>query len=170
MSVDDRKSFPALWTQVHAVVAAYISSSIGNQADADDLLQETAITADRRFADFDQSRDFAAWCIGIARNLLRNHCRKAHRRPQVLDDDVLAYLADAAEQENASLKRYAARLEHCLSRLNERARRLIHRFYHDDIPQEQLAFDEGMSHAGVRTAIHRTRLQLRQCIEGSSDE
>jgi RNA polymerase sigma-70 factor (ECF subfamily) len=48
---------------------------------ADDVVQETWLTAVRRIRRFEPERgSFAAWLHGIAANILRNHFRRGHRR------------------------------------------------------------------------------------------
>ena len=49
---------------------------------ADDIVQETWLTAVRRLGGFDPERaSFVTWLRGIAGNLARNHFRKEKRRP-----------------------------------------------------------------------------------------
>src|SRR2546421_10121193 len=48
---------------------------------ADEVVQETWLTAVRRIRDFDPARgNFASWLRGIAAHLLRNHFRREDRR------------------------------------------------------------------------------------------
>src|SRR5262249_27596758 len=55
---------------------------------ADEVVQETWMTAVRRVRDFDPARaSFAAWLAGIAANVLRNHLRRRKR-----DRDLLVRL------------------------------------------------------------------------------
>jgi RNA polymerase sigma-70 factor, ECF subfamily len=51
---------------------------------ADDVLQETWLTAVRRVRHFDPARAaFSGWLLGIAANVLRNHLRRQRRRGTV---------------------------------------------------------------------------------------
>lgn len=153
------------WTQAQPVVTAYLASCIPGPAEADDLLQDVALVAHRRWRDFDSQQDFLAWTLGIARNVLRNHRRAQQRSRLVHDDELLALMAETAHQEAAILKRYGVALRRCLERLNPRIRRLIRAHHLDNQPQMRLAEQEGMSHAAVRTALHRGRERLRSCLE-----
>ena len=65
------KRFEASRPRLHAVATRMLGSS----AEADDVVQETWLTAVRRIRAFDPERGpFAAWLRGIAANVLRNGC------------------------------------------------------------------------------------------------
>ena len=60
---------------------AYVCWRCGGLRDlADEVVQETWLTAVRRVRDFDPARaGFGAWLAGIAANVLRNHLRRRQR-------------------------------------------------------------------------------------------
>jgi RNA polymerase sigma-70 factor (ECF subfamily) len=53
---------------------------LGSQVDADDLTQETLLTAHQGFAEFRQQSSVRAWLLGIARNKCLQHLEKHRRR------------------------------------------------------------------------------------------
>jgi RNA polymerase sigma-70 factor (ECF subfamily) len=87
------------WRDLYAALAGRLHGWLEAQAmfdasiDADDLLNETWLTAARRIADFTGSRDdFAGWIFVIARNLTANVNRRGIRRattPTELDPEAL---------------------------------------------------------------------------------
>lgn len=52
-----------------------------SRADAEDLAQEALLVAWRERDRFDPARSLDAWLYGIARNVYRNHARRARRSP-----------------------------------------------------------------------------------------
>ena len=67
----------------------YLSALLGDAHLAEDLSQETLLTADRIFDRFEPGGNFAAWLRGIARNKIREHRRAVARRPLVVDSRVV---------------------------------------------------------------------------------
>lgn len=166
----DQVSFSSLWASSHKIVAIYVASFVQQVADIDDIMQETAIVAHRRFADFDHNKNFTAWTNGIARNVSRNYFRQMKRQHASLDNDVIEVLAETAVAESSLLNQYAARLQACMTRLSERAQRLIQQYYGGNVDQKTVAEQEGMSASAVRTGLHRAREHLKRCIEHGDND
>jgi len=70
-SVEFLRHHRALWLVALSVVA--------NTADADDVVQEAAIIALRKFDTFAAGTSFRAWMGEIVRNVARNRRRQVHR-------------------------------------------------------------------------------------------
>jgi RNA polymerase sigma-70 factor (ECF subfamily) len=70
----DERAWRALYDEAFAGLYAYVLWRCGGLRDrADEIVQETWLTAVRRIAAFDPGQGaFAAWLRGIAVNLLRN--------------------------------------------------------------------------------------------------
>jgi len=62
------------------------------ERDAEDLAQEVFVIAHRRASEFDPSRRPEPWLYGIAKNVMREHWRRASTRNEVLGPET-----DAAE-------------------------------------------------------------------------
>ena len=87
---------------------------------ADEMVQETWLTAVRRVRGFDPARgSFADWLRGIAANHVRNHFRKQDRRAARFQTAITTIAASAAEAE-LEQREQSARIAHALSRLPER--------------------------------------------------
>src|SRR5262245_47964504 len=78
----DERAWQAWYDEVYDPLAAYVRWRCGGLRDlADEILQETWLTAVRRLREFDPARGpFLAWLRGIAANLLRNELRRAGRQ------------------------------------------------------------------------------------------
>ena len=108
---------------------SYLAGQVYHIDDADDLAQETFITAYRKLSTFQRDSDFGAWLRGIARNLARMHFRSAGRRSRALDR-FRAEVAEIAGEEldAAASSRRSEDIEallRCVERLPERMRRAV---------------------------------------------
>src|SRR5436190_2659617 len=75
----DDRAWQTWYDATFAALDAYVLWRCAGLRDrADDVLQETWLTAVRRIRDFEPQRGpFLAWLRGIAANVLRNHLRRA---------------------------------------------------------------------------------------------
>jgi RNA polymerase sigma-70 factor (ECF subfamily) len=79
------------------VVFRYVYYRVGNKQQTEDFVSETFLRALRRIGSFTwQGKDFAAWLITIARNLIADHYKSARYRLEVTTADMLD--ADRVEQ------------------------------------------------------------------------
>ena len=79
---------------VQSQVFGYIATLLPMQADADDLFQQTSLVLWKKREQYDPSRNFISWALGIAHNEVRNFLRKRHRRGVCLSDALVERLAD----------------------------------------------------------------------------
>lgn len=133
-------------------------------AQVDDLTQETflALLA-ARFEDRGPSAT-RAYLRRVARNLLLKALRREHRRPPTFD------LREAEEvwiefEEADGGERYLAALRACLQRVSERARDVLGLRYRDGLDRRAIAERLGLSEAGVKSVLLRSKAKLRACIE-----
>ncbi|MFC6079585.1 sigma-70 family RNA polymerase sigma factor [Sphaerisporangium aureirubrum] len=86
----DADAFAALYDRYVDLVYRYVYFRVGCHALAEDLTSETFLRALRRMADFTwQGRDFAAWLVTIARNLVTDHYKSGRYRMEVSTAEVL---------------------------------------------------------------------------------
>jgi RNA polymerase sigma-70 factor (ECF subfamily) len=99
----DADAFAALYDRYVDLVYRYVYFRVGCHALAEDLTSETFLRALRRIADFTwQGRDFAAWLVTIARNLVADHYKSGRYRLEVPTAEVLDTPVDGAHiPENA---------------------------------------------------------------------
>ena len=55
------------WTAAQRAVAAFLRTLISDPNDCQDVLQQVAVVVVRKFHEFDRTRSFNAWTIGIAK-------------------------------------------------------------------------------------------------------
>ncbi|SNT56295.1 RNA polymerase sigma-70 factor, ECF subfamily [Actinacidiphila glaucinigra] len=70
----EREAFAALYDHYGDTVYRKVYYRVGGKATAEDLTSETFLCALRRIGTFTwQGRDFGAWLVTIARNLVSDH-------------------------------------------------------------------------------------------------
>jgi RNA polymerase sigma-70 factor (ECF subfamily) len=83
-------AFGALYDRYLELVYRYIYYRVGGVALAEDLASETFLRALRRIDSFSwQGRDFAAWLVTIARNLIADHYKSGRYRLEITTEDIL---------------------------------------------------------------------------------
>ncbi|WP_428847056.1 sigma-70 family RNA polymerase sigma factor [Rhizohabitans arisaemae] len=103
----DSEAFGVLYDRYLDLVYRYIYFRVGTHALAEDLTSETFLRALRRITDFTwQGKDFAAWLVTIARNLVTDHYKSGRYRLEICTAEVFDVpLDDQHIPENAVVDR-----------------------------------------------------------------
>jgi RNA polymerase sigma-70 factor (ECF subfamily) len=158
--------FAELLHEAHADIFSFIFAMVLNQADAEDLYQETAALLWEKFDEFEPDTDFRRWAIRVAHLKVLNFIRKNRRRKVLFGDDVLQTIAEAHERDAES--RNAARataLQMCMKKLPTADQRLIDSRYLGSSTVQEIAARDGRSVDAVYKAMSRIRQSLLACIE-----
>jgi RNA polymerase sigma-70 factor (ECF subfamily) len=149
------------------MLRGYLAGQLYNLAEADDLAQEVFIAAWRDLAGFRRGEDFGAWLRGIARNRLLAHFRSQQRRANAVER-FQAEVARIAEQELDAAARNDEsgrfdRLLHCISRLPEKLRRIVHAGL-DGARPAALAEELQTTVPAIYQLHYRANQLLRECM------
>jgi RNA polymerase sigma-70 factor, ECF subfamily len=94
----DSDAFGELYDRYVDVVYRYIYYRVSNAPLAEDLTSETFIRALRRISSYTwQGRDFGAWLVTIARNLIADHFKSGRYRLELATSDLVEAGADKSE-------------------------------------------------------------------------
>ncbi|MBX6765789.1 MAG: sigma-70 family RNA polymerase sigma factor [Actinomadura rubrobrunea] len=86
----DIDAFGTLYDHYVGLVYRYVYYRVGTHSLAEDLTSETFLRAMRRMADFTwQGKDFGAWLVTIARNLVADHFKSGRYRLEVCTAELL---------------------------------------------------------------------------------
>jgi RNA polymerase sigma-70 factor (ECF subfamily) len=84
------EAFGGLYDRYVDVVYRYIYYRVSNQALTEDMVSETFLRALRRITSFTwQGRDFGAWLVTIARNLIADHYKSSRYKLEVTTGEML---------------------------------------------------------------------------------
>ena len=95
----DAEAFGLLYDRYIDVVYRYVYYRVANSSLAEDLTSETFLRALRRISSYTwQGRDFGAWLVTIARNLIADHYKSGRYRMEVATSDLVEAGADRSEE------------------------------------------------------------------------
>jgi RNA polymerase sigma-70 factor (ECF subfamily) len=161
-------AFSELVRRHHAAVRAFLAVRLRGAAEADDLAQETFVTAWHHARSIDPERPLGPWLRALAFNHLRNHRRKHRAEPmgaaaelERMVDDRLA--ARGAPEPDAGRREALGR---CLERLDAPLREIVRLRYVDEMPLAELGRLLGLNHSTLTMRLHRIRERLKACLEG----
>lgn len=160
----ERAELAANWEHARTAVFAQLLAGIGSFHDAEDVLQEVAVSVAKSYSTYDAARPFVAWALGIARNHMLMHFRRNNRSRLVFSDQLMATIGQHLEtltEQPAEQRREA--LHDCINQLDERRRRLIEMRYSNGMSVTQIAESLGKSIAAVKGSLHRVRKVLERC-------
>ncbi|MBI5364569.1 MAG: sigma-70 family RNA polymerase sigma factor [Planctomycetes bacterium] len=165
--LDDARQelFTRLWTDAQPAVLGYIHAFVRDPVTARDLVQETALTLLRRFPEYDPSRPFLPWALGVAKWELASHRRDAARAVVVFDAELLDDLTAMWSEVAQGAGDRAVALQTCLDRLARRARTVLDLRYGEHLTSTEIAERLGSNAGAVRVLLQRIRDELRDCIE-----
>ena len=158
------KSFAKLWLQNQHAIGGFVCVHVPDHHLADDILQEVAELAAEKFDQYDPSRPFIGWLIGIARNRIAQAYREKGRRPVVYSSEVLDAIANAYTTQQPTDDDRLDGLRECMSKLSDRHRRVIELRYARQLTSEQIAAQVGCSPRAVTSMLQRIRTALRDCV------
>lgn len=145
-------------------IYAYISVLVADRADAEDIFQETLSIMWGKFDTFQLDRDFGAWGIGIAYNLIRNYRRKQSRSHLYFEEDIEKLLEPEARQSLTGLDRRIEALQKCLTYLNQMDRKIIQLRYEEEISVETIARKVGKTIKSIYVKLSRANSLLLSCV------
>jgi RNA polymerase sigma-70 factor (ECF subfamily) len=155
-------TFEDLLERHQAEIYRFLNQLTRNQADADDLYQETLMKAFRAFCRLDGDANHRAWLYKIATNTFLSDRRK-RGRVDLLDEQAAVSIPAASTDHAASLDARALldEVEILVSSLPPKQRiALILRKYHE-LGYREIAENLKCSEAAARANVHEALRKLR---------
>lgn len=147
---------------------AFVHSRIHHSEDAEDVAQETFISAFKSLPDFETGRDFGAWLNGIARHRILEHLRARGRRMGAMErfqSEVTGRVeSELSACQTAQTDDRLERLLECIERLPARLKQVV-RAHLSSVKIPRLAEQLGISPGAIYTLQWRANRLLRECME-----
>jgi RNA polymerase sigma-70 factor (ECF subfamily) len=158
----DEAAWRAWYEASFAGLYAYVVWRLGGENElADEIVQETWLTAVRRIRTFDPARaSFAVWIRGIAANTLRNHWRKRKATPTA--SAKLQEAAGASADLGALKLEQAQSVAFALAQLPDNYEAVLRAKYLEQKPVAQIADEWGASAKMIESLLTRARKAFRQ--------
>lgn len=148
-------------------IFAFIRSLVFSRADADDVLQETALVLWEKFDQFEPGTRFDRWAFRIAHFQVMYHRQKKARDRLRFSDALVEQLGADMMAESQQLEASQAALAHCLETLPAPDHQLIRERYRGETTNRDLARESGRSESAISRALNRIYMKLLLCIEGT---
>jgi RNA polymerase sigma-70 factor, ECF subfamily len=157
----DRVAFGRLYGQYCDTVYRYLYYRVGSKATAEDLTSETFLRALRRIGTFTwRGRDFGAWLVTIARNLVADHFKSSRFRLEVTTGEFPEAGEAGRSPEDWVLESLSNEaLLAALQRLPNRMRQVTLQ-WSTGVPVDSIARSMGITASTVRVHLHQARLRL----------
>jgi RNA polymerase sigma-70 factor (ECF subfamily) len=173
---------PDGWVDAHGDhLFRFAMHRVGSAAIAEELVQETLLSALQHVDSFDGRSRLRTWLVSILRHKIADHFRRAGRERESASLDALGgeelfttggkwtaaprrFRWPGSGEERADLLRA---LTSCLEKLPGHTAEMFILHEQRRVPPEQLAASVGISTGSLAARMYRARLQLRSCLETS---
>jgi RNA polymerase sigma-70 factor, ECF subfamily len=146
-------------------VFGYILGLVRNTSDAQDILQQTAVTAWRKFDEFDPNTEFLRWAVTIARYETLNFIKYRRRSRLYFDQQLMEQLGeDACDVPSDESDNRLKALGECLKKLPATDSKLIECRYTHGLSSLQIAELLERSQPSICNSLRRIRENLMRCI------
>ena len=163
-----QQRFLSLFLRSEREIFRYVAVLVPNVADAEDIVQQTAIALWEKFDAYDPSRPFTPWACRFALNKARQWIERRQRWQALLEGGLAEELAQRREELRPELEVRLKHLEGCLNKLPGEQRSLVEGYYYRRDSVEKLAETSSRTVAATYKTLQRVRQALQSCIENAA--
>ena len=166
----ETEAFGRLYDHYSDTVYRYIYYRVGSKATAEDLTSETFLRALRRIGTFTwQGRDFGAWLVTIARNLVADHFKSSRHRMEVSTGEMLDSNEVEASPEESVLEHLSNEaLLDAVHRLNDQQRECVTLRFLQGLSVAETADIMGKNEGAIKTLQYRAVRTLARLLPAES--
>lgn len=164
-----QQQFLSLFLRSEREIYRYVAALVPNVADAEDIVQQTALALWERFDAYDPSKPFTPWACRFALNKTRQWIERHQRWRALLDGELAEELARRRDELLPEMETRLRHLEGCLGRLPIDQRTLVEGYYYRRTDIGQLAAQSGRTVASAYKALQRIRQSLQVCVEKAGE-
>lgn len=152
-----------LYTQYSGKVYAVCMGYLHNSDDAEDIMQDTFVTAMRKLDTLNNPEKAERWLTRIAANKCKDYIKK--QKPCLIDDENGGYdgiVADTQTPEQSyDVNQATKQLRSAVDDLPQNQRDVIVGFYFNQQSIKQLAKKLNLTQSAVKSTLHRARKSLK---------
>ena len=156
----DTSAYAGLVQRYRPTLGRFAVRMLGNQADAEDVLQETFIRAYRSLARCEPAR-FHSWLFGILINRCRTFAAQRARRQRVVSSDEWT-VASAASAQPADDDEWRSAIQKALEQLPDEQREAFLLKHVEDLSYEEMQELTGVRIPALKMRVLRAREALRR--------
>ena len=162
----DEGAFADLMRSYHAYVYAIVIGIVKNPHDAEEVVQDTFLSAYRGLKQLEDNAKFKSWLAEIARNRARNWLRK-QKGDTVSIDEVSEHLLQTEDSPDERLTRQEQRelIRRIMETLPQKDRDIARAFYLEGASYNELTSTHGLSDKAISFRLSRARRQLSKRLQ-----
>ncbi|QDT91105.1 sigma-70 family RNA polymerase sigma factor [Gimesia algae] len=164
LNINAREVFTSLIDQERFRIFNYIRTLVPHYSDAEDVYQLVCLTLWKKFAEFDQKRDFFSWACGITFYTVCNHRRSRRNDRHYFSQELIETMAQQREQD---LSKYNIRIEllhDCLDGLNSTDQQLLKKSILEKQSIKDIAKTADRALQTLYNRLTFLRRELAECI------
>lgn len=159
-----KADFVKLFMPIQGDLLAYILAMGVGEADADDVLHESASIMLAKIGGFREGTNFRAWAFAIVKREVMNALRSSSRRPLSLTPPAVEDIERLAMSESEVPTLRFKALNVCVGKLQERSRDLVRMRYKEGMSVASMAEALRRPVEAISTTLSRIRKLLQECI------
>ena len=163
-----QERFLSLFLRSEREVFRYVAALVPNVADAEDIVQQTALALWEKFDAYDSSQPFTPWACRFALNKTKQWLERRQRWQALLEGGLAEELAQRREELRPEIETRLKHLEGCLSKLPEEQRSIVEGYYYRRDGVEKLAAQSDRTVAATYKTLQRIREALQLCMENAA--
>lgn len=165
MKPSDAEQLAGLWPKAQPIVSSFVHTLVADRNHVDELVQRTALACVRKFDQYDPSRSFTSWAIGIARYEVLAWRRSQAKEALLFKDALVEQIAAGYERISDRTDSVRDALAACIQEQAGAGRESLTLFYSQGLAADVVADQMDLTPGAVRSLLYRTRNSLRTCIE-----
>lgn len=159
------RQFLTLFLRSEREVFRYVAALVPNVADAEDIVQQTALALWEKFDAYDPTQPFTPWACRFALNVTRRWIERQQRWRTLLAHGLAEELARRREELEPERERRLAHLERCVAKLPDDQQGLLRGYYYERKNVETLAVEMQRTVDATYKLLQRVRQALQRCVE-----
>lgn len=150
--------FEKLLTENYTVLERFVKFKVSNKFDAEDIIQDTALIAYRKFDLLKDKSAFKPWLLSIARNRCTDYYREKARR---LDIPL-----DSLTESSLSVGRYGVAensvVHETLDLLGDKDKQILYLYFFKDLPLDLIAQRLDIPIGTVKSRLHYAKKSFKE--------
>src|SRR5436190_10709167 len=143
-----QQRFLSLFLRSEREIFRYVATLVPNVADAEDIVQQTAVALWEKFEAYDPGQPFTPWACRFALNKARQWVERRQRWQALLERGLAEELAQRREELRPELEYRLKHLEGCLGKLPGEQRLLVEGYYYRRTTIEKLSQESARPDCG----------------------
>lgn len=160
----DKDAMRALFARHNVRVFRFLTRIVGNDATAEDLLNEAFLEVWRNAGRFEARSQVSTWILAIARfKALASMRRRQHDE---LDDEASEMIEDTTDNPEVTVQKTerSALLQQCLQQLSVAHRQVVDLVYYHEQSIEEVAEIIGVPASTVKTRVFYARKRIAELM------